>query len=253
MEILMLLGGHFPISGGLKKAIDLVVEAGGNTLQIFSKNPGQWRAREITQTEADYFISYHKKHGIAPVIVHDAYLINLATADANLRNKSVKALIQEIGRADLLGACCLVTHMGAHRGIGEEEGLKILSKCSGAIPWPVSVMENRKYPSSVRAPDNVTLPLGLLYFMALVSRLSTACLRRTTSACTRAWVDSSAAFTSLTSRETAMGFNSEMQSSNNALVCTSSSAMVTTSPHWPWRPGTTRCCRPPGIAYVTTA
>lgn len=123
----MLIGGHFPISKGLKKTVQYVTEAKGNTLQIFSKNPGQWKAKVITPQRAEEFIKECRKAGINPVIIHDSYLINLATADKTLYNKSIKAFVHEIERADMLGAGFLVTHMGAHKDAGEEKGLALLA------------------------------------------------------------------------------------------------------------------------------
>ncbi|MFP4497134.1 MAG: deoxyribonuclease IV [Vulcanimicrobiota bacterium] len=120
----MKIGGHFPISRGLLNSLVLLKEAGGNTLQIFSKNPGQWKSRIIDKTEASQFVQRAGELEVSPIIIHDSYLINLATPDPILRKKSIKSFIHEIERAQLLGATYLVTHMGSHTGAGEEEGLK---------------------------------------------------------------------------------------------------------------------------------
>jgi deoxyribonuclease-4 len=124
----MRLGGHFPISKSLCHAIDLLEEAGGKTIQIFTKNPGQWKARNISENEAKSFISYSRSKDVSPLIVHDSYLINLASPDDTLRNKSLEAFIDEIFRADKIGADYLVTHMGTHNNSGEEAGMLKLSK-----------------------------------------------------------------------------------------------------------------------------
>jgi deoxyribonuclease-4 len=124
----MRLGGHFPISGGLEKSVRLTVEAGGNVLQIFSKNPGQWKGSPISPEKAGLFKDAAASAGVFPVIVHDTYLINLASQDAELLEKSRRAFVEEIERAACLGAEYLVTHMGAHGGRGEEEGLLTLAR-----------------------------------------------------------------------------------------------------------------------------
>lgn len=129
----MLLGAHMSIAGGLNEAVDLLVEAGGNTLQIFTGSPGQWSRRKISDEEAESFKSYCQENGIHPILVHAPYLLNLATSDEKLRQRSIKALRREVETAELLGAFCVIVHMGAHRGIGEEEGLKNLSKSLGQV------------------------------------------------------------------------------------------------------------------------
>ncbi len=56
-------------------------------------------------------------------VVHDSYLINLASPDEALRRKSIEAFIEEVRRAELIGAAYLVTHPGAHMESGEDAGL----------------------------------------------------------------------------------------------------------------------------------
>ncbi|MCE1247300.1 MAG: deoxyribonuclease IV [Firmicutes bacterium] len=126
-ELFMRIGGHFSISGGLNRSLEQTKEAEGNTVQIFSKNPGQWRGKEIDPKEAENFRNEAKAQGIYPVLVHDAYLINLATNREGLMKKSLAAFTDEIERAELIGAHYLVTHMGAHTGLGEDVSLGILA------------------------------------------------------------------------------------------------------------------------------
>jgi len=124
----LLIGGHFPISRGLNHAVSLTLDAGGNTLQLFTKSPGQWKARNISKEEAESFKALVRDNNINPVIVHDSYLINLATSNESLREKSLRAFVEEIQRAGFIGAGYLVTHMGAHTGAGEDAGLDNLCR-----------------------------------------------------------------------------------------------------------------------------
>jgi deoxyribonuclease IV len=120
----MLIGGHFPISGGINKALELTMEAHGNTVQIFTKSPGQWKSRVISNTEAEEFKRFQNCSAIRPVIVHASYLINLASGDDNLRSKSIRAMIDEILRAELVGGEYVIIHMGAHLEQTVEKGLR---------------------------------------------------------------------------------------------------------------------------------
>lgn len=124
----MRIGGHFPISKGLVHALKMTHDSGGNTLQLFTKNPGQWNAREIKSEEACEFIEKAEELDIAPLIVHDSYLINLASPDESLLEKSRQAFMEEMERAEMLGAKYLVTHMGVHKGAGDDRGLKTLAE-----------------------------------------------------------------------------------------------------------------------------
>lgn len=122
----MLFGGHFPISNGLGHALKKAYDSGGNTMQFFTKNPGQWKARPIEEKTAGEFKSKSLELNISPLIVHDSYLINLASPNEELLHKSRNALIEEIHRTDFLKAQFLVTHLGSHMGTGEKQGMKIL-------------------------------------------------------------------------------------------------------------------------------
>ncbi len=124
----MRIGGHFPISKGLVHALKMTHDSGGNTLQFFTKNPGQWNARKIGSEESDEFKEKAKELNIYPLVVHDSYLINLASDEKSLLEKSREAFIEEMERAEMLGAKYLVTHMGAHKGIGDDRGLEILAE-----------------------------------------------------------------------------------------------------------------------------
>ena len=54
------------------------------------------------------------------------YLPNLSSPDTDGYNKSIKTMIKEVERCDILGIPYLVTHLGSHRGTGEEKGIKRL-------------------------------------------------------------------------------------------------------------------------------
>ena len=126
------LGAHLSIAGGLPRAIDRAVAAGCETLQIFTKSVGQWRAREIPPEERDAFRRRARETRVAPIVAHDSYLINVASADPALRAKSVAALGEELDRADALGLDGLVMHPGSHAS--ETEGLaSSRRRCAGLL------------------------------------------------------------------------------------------------------------------------
>ena len=122
------LGAHMSISGGLKNAFDRGREVGCDAIQIFTKNASQWKAKPITSDDAREFLDTQDQTGITPAFAHDSYLINLASPDPVLHEKSIAAFKIEMERAELLKLPLLVMHPGSHVGSGEEEGLKKIAE-----------------------------------------------------------------------------------------------------------------------------
>lgn len=120
----MLIGAHVSTAGGLANAFERGVELGCTTIQIFSKSERQWQAKPITPAEVEKYKAEEARTGIGPVIVHDSYLINLASPKDDLWQKSIKAFAHELERCALLDIPYLVTHPGAHVGSGEEPALQ---------------------------------------------------------------------------------------------------------------------------------
>jgi deoxyribonuclease-4 len=118
----LLAGAHMPIAGGLHKAFERGRHVRCRTLQIFLKNSNQWKGRPITDEDRALFVEAQMGSGISPVIAHASYLINLASPDPVLHQKSLDAFIEEMRRANFLGVPFLVFHPGAHMGAGIKAG-----------------------------------------------------------------------------------------------------------------------------------
>ena len=111
---------------------------------MFTKNSKLWKGKPVTGEEAGRFKTLRKKSGIRQVIAHDSYLINLASGDTELREKSIDALISEMERCRILEIPYIIAHPGAHTGIGEDEGIKniIISLdivCAKTDGWGVDI------------------------------------------------------------------------------------------------------------------
>ena len=124
----MILGAHMRNTGGLATALSAGAEIGCDAVQVFTKNPQRWRAKALAEEEIAAFAAEQAQTGIEPVVAHDTYLINLASPEEDNLRKSLDAFVEEIERCHLLGIPFLVTHMGAHRGAGDEAGLKTLAE-----------------------------------------------------------------------------------------------------------------------------
>lgn len=119
----MLLGAHMSVSGGLASAFERARSIGIPTMQIFTKNQNRWQQKSATPDEVAAWGAMQQETGIAPVISHAAYLINLGSPSDDIWEKSVAAMTDELARAEELGLLGVVLHPGAHMGSGEEAGL----------------------------------------------------------------------------------------------------------------------------------
>jgi deoxyribonuclease IV len=140
----LLAGAHMSIAGGMHKAFERGKHVRCATIQIFLKNSNQWDAKPLTEQDRFLFKEAQKRSGIEPVLAHDSYLINLASPDAALYQKSLTAFVEEMKRANFLGVPCLVLHPGAHVGSGLESGIarvaKALKQALVLVEPPVSIL-----------------------------------------------------------------------------------------------------------------
>jgi len=120
----ILLGAHMSIGGGVHTAIERGCSINCTAIQMFLKNNMQWFARPLTRDEIRAFLEHRQRGELLSIFAHANYLINLATTNPQFLANSIRALSEELTRADQLELPFLVLHPGAHLGAGEEAGLK---------------------------------------------------------------------------------------------------------------------------------
>ncbi len=145
-DFMALLGAHQSIAGGCHKAVELGVNTGCKVIQVFTKNTNQWRGKPLSAEDAGQFRAALDLHGIACPLAHDSYLINLASPDDALWEKSIAALIEEVQRAAFLGIPWVVSHPGAYTTTSEAEGLKRIIVALDAV----LAQSSRQPPDAVR-------------------------------------------------------------------------------------------------------
>ncbi len=118
------MGAHQSIAGGYFRAVRRASDAGCQCVQLFTKNNNQWRAAPITDSQASQFRKTMEETGVAYPLAHDSYLINLASPDAELWEKSIAAFIDELHRAEILGIPYVVTHPGCCTASTPREGIR---------------------------------------------------------------------------------------------------------------------------------
>lgn len=109
------IGLHVSIGKGLAGAIDRAQALGCDGFQMFVANPRGWMRRPIGEKEIDKFKSQRKNSQLWPVVVHLAYLPNLASDDPELYEKSIITLAEEFKRANLLEVDFFVFHPGKNK------------------------------------------------------------------------------------------------------------------------------------------
>lgn len=124
-----MFGSHLSIAEGFAGAAREAEALGFDTVQIFTKNQRQWAVKPLDETARDEWLEELCRLGWQHrTVAHTSYLINLASADEALREKSIALMREELERAAALSVEYLVMHPGAHLGTGVEAGLERIAE-----------------------------------------------------------------------------------------------------------------------------
>jgi deoxyribonuclease-4 len=123
----MLIGGHVSSSGGLVRAIERGEELGCETMQIFNQSPRAWRPTKYTSGDFDAARDKLAESPVDSVFIHAVYLINCASPDPELREKSHQSLTHALRIGDGIGAGGVVLHPGSSKGAPTEEAIPLIA------------------------------------------------------------------------------------------------------------------------------
>jgi deoxyribonuclease-4 len=113
----MLIGAHVSQAGGLEKAIERGVDRGCSAIQIFNQSPRMWRPTAYSEDDFAAFREAMEASPLEAVLIHAVYLLNPASEDREIRQKSLASLIQSLRVGEGIGAAGVVLHPGsAKRG-----------------------------------------------------------------------------------------------------------------------------------------
>jgi deoxyribonuclease-4 len=112
------------IAGGLPMALERGRSIRCNAVQLFVKNRNQWRARPLRRGEAAAFREAAGAFKREFILAHSIYLINLASPEPEILQKSRRGFLEEMRRAERLGIPYIVLHPGSHKGAGEAAGIQ---------------------------------------------------------------------------------------------------------------------------------
>ena len=119
----MRIGRHMPLNANAIKATEIAQRIGCNAIQIFASNPTAWKPPLNGEEQSLAFAEAARTQGLEPVVLHAPYLINLASLDEPIWEKSIALLSWTLQRGNLLGASSVVFHIGSHKGAGVESGV----------------------------------------------------------------------------------------------------------------------------------
>jgi deoxyribonuclease-4 len=118
------LGAHVSASGGIHKAIDRAEAIKADSVQVFTQSPRTWRPTDHDPANLDQFKERRAETGIDGVLCHALYLVNLASPDDAVYEKSVATLVNTVDVASAIDADGVVFHTGSHLGAGFDAGLE---------------------------------------------------------------------------------------------------------------------------------
>lgn len=109
----MLIGAHVSPAGGPAKAVERGVERGCRAIQIFNQNPRAWKPRDYSDEETAAFREAMDASDVDALLIHAVYLLNCASDDQDIREKSLRSLISSLRAGTALGAAAVVLHPGS--------------------------------------------------------------------------------------------------------------------------------------------
>jgi len=126
----MKIGAHVSSKKPFSEAVTRAADIGCECMQIFVNAPQRWNSMEIDEMEINKFVELNKAENIKPVIIHSIYLINLASSNSFYLESSIKSLVDDMEKADKIGAIGVNFHVGSTKGVEFNE---VLPKVVSAI------------------------------------------------------------------------------------------------------------------------
>ncbi len=117
------LGIHLGVSHPAETEA-VVAEFKLGTVQFFTHNPRGWGFAPLDTRRLEQLRNVWQAHGVAPLVSHCNYLINLGTRSSPVREKSIACLQQELAYAAAFGCHFFVLHVGKYKEEGLAQGIR---------------------------------------------------------------------------------------------------------------------------------
>jgi deoxyribonuclease-4 len=109
----MFIGAHVSPAGGLWKAVERGIEVDAESIQIFNQSPRMWKPTGYTEEDFARFREARAASPIKAVLIHAVYLVNCASDDPEIRQKSLASLTHSLRVGDAIEATGVVLHPGS--------------------------------------------------------------------------------------------------------------------------------------------
>lgn len=119
----MRVGRHMPTHSKMVQAAETASSIGCEAIQVFVSNPTGWRSTADDPVMCAAFKEATQRLNLLPVVIHAPYLINLASPDEFIWEKSIALLTWTMQRGEQIGASYVIFHTGSHKGSGVESGV----------------------------------------------------------------------------------------------------------------------------------
>jgi deoxyribonuclease-4 len=137
------LGAHVSTQGGVNTAPARGTAIGATAIQLFTKTPSQWKEPALSGETMREFRRSLDATQIREVVSHDSYLINLASPDRTLSERSRRSFIAELTRCRTLGIRFVVSHPGNYiddRILGIRRNARQYSECLRKVSGDVRLL-----------------------------------------------------------------------------------------------------------------
>ena len=144
------IGPHVALAHGLNRALERIRVVGAGAIQVFADNPTAWRRKAEPPPGIDAFRAALADARVGPLAIHAPYLVNLASPDPVVQERSVEVMTTELLMGARYGARYVNVHIGSHKGTGLEPGLErageLVARILDAVPpgpdVPMLVLED---------------------------------------------------------------------------------------------------------------
>jgi deoxyribonuclease-4 len=137
----MLLGAHVSPAGGPAKAVDRGMELACRAIQIFNQNPRAWKPTTYSDEQVEAFREAMAASRVKALVIHAVYLLNPASEDRDIREKSIASLTASLQAGAALGAVSVVLHPGSALKNGGDVGAA-LDRAAEAIKEALAESED---------------------------------------------------------------------------------------------------------------
>ncbi len=120
----MFIGSHVSIAGGLLGAAKEAYSYNANTFMVYTGAPQNTVRKPLSDLKISEGQEFMEEHGIAEIVVHAPYIINLASYKENTYTLAKEFLAKELERADAFGSKYLILHPGAYTDKSLEYGIE---------------------------------------------------------------------------------------------------------------------------------